>query len=130
MLQWLYLIVDLTSHTVTTDLDTMPGILCLVLGSVFGQVAYSLPTDFRDAMKQQANRVGLTTGRVDAFICPPDKTQAFLWDTDTPTLALRETPTGRKTYIFESRLNGATIRINIGILADWPIEKSAPNLKA
>ena len=75
-------------------------------------------------MKQQANRVRLTAGRVDAFACPTDKSQAFLWDTDTPTLALRTTPTGRKTYIFESRLNGATVRINIGTLADWPIKKA------
>ena len=75
-------------------------------------------------MKQQANRVRLTAGRVDAFTCPTGKPQAFLWDTDTPTLALRATPTGRKTYIFESRLNGATVRINIGTLADWPIEKA------
>ncbi len=75
-------------------------------------------------MKQQENRVRLTAGRVDAFTCPTGKPQAFLWDTDTPTLALRATPTGRKTYIFESRLNGATIRINIGTLADWPIEKA------
>src|SRR5450830_1940475 len=75
-------------------------------------------------MKQQENRVNLTAGRVDAFTCPPDKAQAFLWDTDTPTLALRATPTGRKTYVFESRLNGSTIRINIGTLADWPIEKA------
>lgn len=75
-------------------------------------------------MKQQANRVRLTAGRVDAFTCPTDKPQAFLWDTDTPTLALRATPTGRKTYVFEARLNGSTIRINIGTLADWPIEKA------
>ena len=75
-------------------------------------------------MKQQTNRVRLTAGRVADFACPTEKPQAFLWDTDTPTLALRATPTGRKTYIFESRLNGATIRINIGTLADWPIEKA------
>ena len=75
-------------------------------------------------MKQQANRVRLTAGRIDAFTCPTGKPQAFLWDTDTPTLALRVTPTGRKTYIFESRLNGSTIRINIGTLTDWPIEKA------
>ena len=68
-------------------------------------------------MKKQTNRVRLTTGRVDAFRCPAGKPQAFLWDTDTPTLALRATPTGRKTYVFESRLNGKTIRINIGTLA-------------
>ena len=75
-------------------------------------------------MKQQLNRVNLTAGRVDAFTCPPDKAQAFLWDTDTPTLALRATPTGRKTYVFEARLNGSTVRINIGTLADWPIKQA------
>jgi integrase len=75
-------------------------------------------------MKQQTNRVNLTAGRVDAFTCPDDKAQAFLWDTDTPTLALRTTPTGRKTYVFEARLNGATVRINIGTLADWPIKQA------
>ena len=74
-------------------------------------------------MKQPINRVRLTAGRVDAFNCPNGKPQAFLWDTDTPTLALRATPTGRKTYIFESRLNGATVRITIGTPTDWPIEK-------
>ena len=75
-------------------------------------------------MKPQANRVNLTAGRVGAFICPAEKAQAFLWDTDTPTLALRATPTGRKTYVFEARLKGATIRINIGTRADWPIGKA------
>jgi len=75
-------------------------------------------------MNKHESRVRLTAGRVDAFTCPADKPQAFLWDTDTPTLALRATPTGRKTYVFESRLNGATIRITIGTLTDWPIEQA------
>jgi len=75
-------------------------------------------------MKQPENRVNLTAGRVDAFTCPPDKAQAFLWDTDTPTLALRVTPTGRKTYVFEARLNGSTIRMSIGTLTDWPIKQA------
>lgn len=63
------------------------------------------------------SRVRLTASRVASFACPSGKSQAFLWDTDTPTLALRATPTGRKTYVFESRLNGSTLRINIGTLA-------------
>jgi integrase len=92
--------------------------------SILRTFAYRLPTEFGKPMKQQLNRVNLTAGRVEAFICPPGKSQAFLWDTDTPTLALRATPTGRKTYVFESRLNGATIRINIGTLADWPIKQA------
>jgi hypothetical protein len=42
----------------------------------------------------------------------------------TPALALRVTPTGRKTYVFESRLHGGTIRVTIGTATDWPIEKA------
>lgn len=75
-------------------------------------------------MKEQKSRVRLTAGRVADFACPAGKSQAFLWDSDAPALALRVTPTGRKTYVFEARLNGSTIRINIGTAADWPIEKA------
>jgi integrase len=72
-------------------------------------------------MKQQFSRARFTAGRVEAFSCPAGKSQTFLWDTDAPSLALRVTPTGRKTYVFESRLNGATLRINIGTMSDWSI---------
>ena len=75
-------------------------------------------------MIKQKNRVKLTAGRVNAFTCPAGKSQAFLWDTEAPALALRVTPTGRKTYVFESRLHRATIRLNIGTAADWPIKKA------
>ncbi len=75
-------------------------------------------------MSGQKSRVRLTAGRVADFTCPPGKSQAFLWDTDTPVLALRVTPTGRKTYVFESRLQGNTIRVNIGTAAEWLIEKA------
>lgn len=70
------------------------------------------------------SRVRLTAGRVGTFACPAGKSQAFLWDTESPTLALRATPTGRKTYVFESRLRGATIRVNIGTAADWTLEQA------
>jgi len=75
-------------------------------------------------MRKPVSRVRLTAGRVTAFTCQGGKAQAFLWDTDTPTLAVRATPTGRKTYIFESRLNGGTIRMTIGSTKDWPIEQA------
>ena len=67
-------------------------------------------------------RVLLTAGRAAKFSCPADKSQAFLWDTAAPALALRATPTGRKTYVFESRLNGATVRIAIGSYPEWGLE--------
>jgi integrase len=75
-------------------------------------------------MQKQLSRVRLTAGRVSAFKCPMTKPQAFLWDTDTPSLAVRATPTGKKTYVFESRLRGGTIRMTIGSPNDWPIEQA------
>lgn len=83
-------------------------------------------------MAKTTARVRLTAGRVEAFTCPAGRAQAFLWDTDAPALLLRATPTGRKTYAFESRLNGQTIRIGIGTAADWPLgeaRKRAAELK-
>jgi integrase len=88
------------------------------------QICLQIAYRFFKRLKMQKNRVRLTAGRVAAFSCPATKPQAFLWDTDTPTLALRATPTGRKTYVFESRLHAATIRINLGTPTDWPIEKA------
>lgn len=83
-------------------------------------------------MSKDTSRVRLTAGRVDAFTCPAGKTQAFLWDTEAPSLMLRATPTGRKTYAFESRLHGATVRISIGTAKDWSLDaarKRAAELK-
>lgn len=85
------------------------------------QIAYKLR---RHHMAKTTARARLTAGRVEAFTCPAGRAQAFLWDTEAPTLLLRVTPTGRKTYAFESRLNGQTIRIGIGTAADWPLEQA------
>ncbi len=73
-------------------------------------------------MEPQKARTRLTAGRVADFACPPGKSQAFLWDTDIPALLLRCTPGGRKTYAFEARLNGDTIRATIGTAAEWSLE--------
>lgn len=75
-------------------------------------------------MSKDTSRVRLTAGRVEVFACPAGKSQAFLWDTDTPSLLLRVTPTGRKTYAFEGRLNGATIRVTIGTAAEMSLDEA------
>ena len=61
-----------------------------------------------------AVRVRLTPPRVAEFTCPPDKAQAFLYDSQTPGLALRATRGGAKSYTFERRLHGRTLRLTIG----------------
>ena len=63
--------------------------------------------------REPAYKERLTPGRIDDFTCPPGKQQAFLWDTDTPNLAVRATATA-KSFVFERKLNGRTIRISLG----------------
>jgi integrase len=67
-------------------------------------------------------RVRLTQDRVEKFTCPQDKWQAFLYDNDERSLALRVTRGGTKAYVFEMRLRGKTLRLTIGGLADYTLE--------
>lgn len=74
------------------------------------------------------DRIKLTPGRINSFACPPGKTQAFLWDSEVPGLAVRATPPGKRTpngtraYIFQGYLNGATPRITIGDVKTWGLD--------
>lgn len=73
-------------------------------------------------------RVKLTPGRIASFSCPPDKAQAFLWDSEVPGFAVRATPPGKRTpngtraYIFQGYLNGATPRLTIGDVKVWNLD--------
>lgn len=67
-------------------------------------------------------RIKLTAGRIAGF--GTDNVQAFLWDTETPGLAVRATPSGTKAFIFQAKLNGQAIRITIGDVRAWGIDKA------
>lgn len=67
-------------------------------------------------------RVKLTAGRIRDFTCETGKPQSFLWDTDAPGLAVRATANGAKSYIFQGKLDGASIRVTIGDVKSWDIE--------
>ncbi len=84
-------------------------------------------------MARQAARISLTAGRIEALECPSDKGQVFVWDTQSPALLVRVARGGRKTFVFESRLDGKTIRITIGDIKSWAIGQAraeANRLKA
>jgi integrase len=66
-------------------------------------------------------KIKLTAPKVEAFKCPADKAQAFLWDSDTPGLGLRATPSGAKAFVFQSRFQGGSIRTTIGNPKHWPL---------
>lgn len=67
------------------------------------------------------DRVNFTAARVAGFLCPSGSQQGFLWDSGAPGLALRVTAAGSRAYIFQSRFQGATIRMTIGSPASWRI---------
>lgn len=67
-------------------------------------------------------RDNFTAERVASYKCAPDKRQTIYWDGKTPSLGLRVTSSGSKAYVFESRLDGSTIRITIGSPDVWPLE--------
>ena len=66
-------------------------------------------------------KIAFTAGRVSGFKCPPNKAQAFLWDTTAPGLGLRATPAGKPAYVFQGVYQGATIRLTIGSPDAWSI---------
>ncbi len=69
-------------------------------------------------------KIAFTAGRVAAFNCPNDKTQAFLWDVTVPGLGLRATPAGKPSYVFQSEFKGKSLRLTIGSPDAWSIPKA------
>ena len=69
-------------------------------------------------------RENFTADRVTAFKCQHGKQQSIFWDGKTPGLGLRVTASGAKSYIFETRLHGKTLRLTIGDLRTWTIGKA------
>ena len=69
-------------------------------------------------------KVNFTAARVDAHECPIGKAQAFLWDAVSPGLGLRATASGAKSYVFQGKIHGQTIRLTIGDPRSWTISKA------
>lgn len=69
-------------------------------------------------------KVNFTADRVAAFQCEAGKQQSIMWDAKTPGLGLRVTAAGARSYIFETRLDGKTIRITIGDIRTWTVAKA------
>jgi len=69
-------------------------------------------------------RENFTADRVAGFKCAPGKLQSIYWDGKTPGLGLRVTAKDAKSYIFETRLHGKTLRLTIGDVRTWAIGKA------
>lgn len=69
----------------------------------------------------QMAKIKFTSARVEAFQCPADSKQAFLWDATAPGLGLRAVASGAKAYVFQAKFNNQTIRMTIGSPSAWDI---------
>ena len=65
-----------------------------------------------------------TAGRVAAYQCEAGKSQSIHWDGKTPGLGLRVTATGAKSYIFQARLHGVSIRLTVGDVRTWTVAEA------
>lgn len=65
-----------------------------------------------------------TEPMVKGFKCAPGKNQSIFWDGKQPGLGVRATAGGSRSYIFETSLNGKTLRITIGDDESWPLKEA------
>lgn len=68
--------------------------------------------------------ISFTSGRVENLSCSKGAQQTIHWDAKTPGFGLRVTAAGIKSYIFERRLHGKTVRLTIGNSITWPLSKA------
>ena len=70
-------------------------------------------------------KVNLTAGRVADFQCGEGKAQDFLWCAKVAGLAVRATPASNASrYIFQAKVKGKTMRVTIGKVSVWSIDKA------
>lgn len=70
-------------------------------------------------------KVNLTAGRVADFQCAEGKAQDFLWCAKVAGLAVRATPaSSANRYIFQTKVKGKTMRVTIGKVSAWTIDKA------
>jgi integrase len=75
----------------------------------------SLPTKRLTKQAQPGRQVNITKATLARLICPAGKTEAFFWDAETPGLALRAYPSGKRVWLCQYRdQHGRTRRVPLG----------------
>ncbi len=72
----------------------------------------------------KAEKVSLTAGRIAGFQCQEGKTRAYLWCDEVKGLGIIATAAGAKSYIFQAKVKGQSMRLTIGDVGVWGITKA------
>ncbi|MDP2878350.1 MAG: integrase family protein [Sulfuricella sp.] len=72
----------------------------------------------------KAAKVKLTAGRIADFQCGEGKTRTYLWCHEVKGLGIIATAAGAKSYIFQAKVNGQSMRLTIGDVGVWSIAKA------
>ncbi len=67
----------------------------------------------------KAAKVNLTAGRITSLVCPQDKTRTYLWCAAVKGLGIIATLAGAKSYIFQAKVKGKSMRLTIGDVGSW-----------
>lgn len=65
--------------------------------------------------------IGFTANKIKDLQCEGGKSQTIYWDSKTPSLGLRVTPTGNRAFIFQTWFNQTNLRLTIGDLDTWSL---------
>lgn len=69
----------------------------------------------------KAEKIELTVGRIAKFKCDEGKMRSYLWCKEVKGLGIIATVAGSKSYIFQTKVNGKSMRLTIGAVTVWSI---------
>ncbi len=71
-------------------------------------------------------RKKITSGTIEDAVCEIGKSAQFIWDSESPSLGLRITPAGAKSFIFQAKLKGKrdVVRLKLGDTKTLSIEQA------
>lgn len=70
------------------------------------------------------NKISFTAPKISALECEQGKSQSIYWDSKTPGLGVRITPAGSKSFVFQTWFNDSNLRMTIGDVNVWAIDKA------
>lgn len=71
-----------------------------------------------------SKKMGFTATKIKSLICERGKSQTIYWDSKTPGLGIRVTPTGNRAYVLQTWFNGTNLRFTIGDIDTWSLGKA------